>query len=403
MAIAVRAADRSEEPNEPIKISAFVCDQATESATEETLGRMGAPKFRVRRGGVRAAIDYFATHGSTPVIIVDVSEVDLALNHIDELANVCEPGVQVIVLGTENNVGLFRDLIRMGVADYLVKPVPYEHLYRAVQLAMGGSDPTKPNAQRLGKVVAVTGARGGAGATTLLANVAWVLANKQSRRVVMVDLDLQTGSLHLAMDFPANHGLREALENAHRLDPLFLERTMLQHGPRLFALAAEEPLEEDIVYSPDAVRELTQILQKQFHYVFIDVPRGAPGALEIVRRADIRILCAEPSIASVRDVVRRMEAIQVESSGKRTYLALNHPRQDSKGQLTVEQFEEAVGQKVDFVIPYGKATAAEALSFGEPLASRRCPASAAFTAISGELIGDRPRTVSMLSRLLRSK
>jgi len=403
MAIAVRAAERQEDQNEPVKIAAFVSDPETEDAVEDALGRMSAPKFRVRRGGVRAAIEYFANHGSTPIIIVDVSDVDMPLNHIDELANVCEPGVQVIVLGTENSVGLFRDLVRMGVADYIVKPAPYEHLYRAVQITLGGSDPSRPTAQRLGKVVAVTGARGGAGATTLLANVAWVLANKQSRRVVMVDLDLQNGSLHLAMDFPANHGLREALENAHRLDPLFLERTMLQHGPRLFALAAEEPLEEDIVYSPDAVRELTQILQKQFHYVFIDVPRGAPGALEIVRRADIRILVAEPSIASVRDIVRRMEAIASENTGRRTYLALNHPRQDSKGQLTVEQFEEAVAHKVDFVIPYGRATAAEALNFGEPLASRRCPASAAFTAISGELIGDRPRTVSMLRRLLRQK
>lgn len=404
MAIAVRAGDRSEESKEPVQIAAFVADQESEAALEDTLGRMGAPKFRVKRGGVRAAIEFFSTHSSTPVIIVDVSEVDMVLSQIDELANVCEPGVQVIVLGKDNNVGLFRDLMRMGVTDYLVKPAPYEHLYRAVRLALGEDDPAiKPTAQRLGKVIAVCGARGGAGATTLLANVGWVLANKQSRRVVLVDLDLQNGSLHLAMDFPANHGLREALENAHRLDPLFLERTMLQHGPRLFALAAEEPLEEDIVYSPDAVRDLTQILQKQFHYVFIDVPRGAPGALEIVRRADIRLFVAEPSIASVRDIVRRMEAIANEANGRRNYIALNHPRQDAKGELTVEQFEEGIGQKVDFIIPYGKSTAAEALNFGELLASRKCPASAAFASVAGELIGDRPRTVSMLQRLLRKK
>lgn len=403
MAIAVRSSERPDDASEPVKIAAFVTDPESESAIEDALGRMGAPKFRVKRGGVRAAIEHFSNHGSTPVIIVDVSEVDMALSHIDELANVCEPGVQVIVLGKENNVGLFRDLMRMGVTDYLVKPAPYEHLYRAVRLALGEEDPSRPQTQRLGKVVAVNGARGGAGATTLLANVGWILANKQSRRVVLVDLDLQNGSLHLALDFPANHGLREALENAHRLDPLFLERTMLQHGPRLFALAAEEPLEEDIVYSPDAVRDLTQILQKQFHYVFIDVPRGAPGALEIVRRADIRILVAEPSIASVRDIVRRLEAISGESNGRRNYIALNHPRQDSKGELTVEQFEEGIGHKVDFVIPYGKSMAAESLNFGEPLASRKCAASAAFASIAGELIGDRPHTVSMLQRLLRNK
>lgn len=401
MAIAVRAGEKAEESNEPVRIAAFVADPDTEAATEDALGRMGAPKYRVKRGGIRSAIEFFSNHSSTPVIIVDVSDVDMALSHINELANVCEPGVQVVVLGKENSVGLFRDLIRMGVTDYLVKPAPYEHLYRAVQLALGEDDPTAPTTQRLGKTVAVNGSRGGSGATTLLANVGWVLANKQSRRVVLVDLDLQNGSLHLAMDFPANHGLREALENAHRLDPLFLERTMLQHGPRLFALAAEEPLEEDIVYSPDAVRELTQILQKQFHYVFVDVPRGAPGALEIVRRADIRVFVAEPSIASVRDTVRRLEAISGESSAKRNYIVLNHPRQDNKGELTVEQFEEGIGQKVDFVIPYGKALAAEALNFGEPLASRRCPAGAAYAAVAGELIGDRPRTVSMLQRLLR--
>lgn len=401
MAIAVRSSERQEDSNYPVQISAFVSDQETESGIGDALGRMDSPKFKVRRGGIRAAIEHFSSHASTPIIIVDVSEVDMALSHIDELANVCEPDVKVIVLGSENNVGLFRDLIRMGVTDYLVKPAPYEHLFRAIRIAQGEDEAGRPSTQRLGKVVAVSGARGGSGATTLLANVGWMLAHKRSRRVALVDLDLQNGSLHLALDFPANHGLREALENAHRLDPLFLERTMLQLGPRLFALAAEEPLDEDIVYSPDAVKELTHILQRQFHYVFVDVPRGAPGALEIVRRADIRILVAEPSIASVRDIVRRMQAISGQNTGMRNYIVLNQPRQESKGELTVDQFEEGIGMKVDFVIPYGKAVAAEALNFGEPLAARRCTTSAAFAAIAGEMIGDRPHTVPMLQRLLR--
>ena len=244
MAIAVRSTERQEDSKEPVKISAFVVDPDTEASISDALGRMEAPKHKVRKGGIKAAIEHFSTHSSTPVIIVDVSDVDMALSQIDELANVCEPGVSVIVLGKENNIGLFRDLMRMGVTDYLVKPAPYEHLFRSVRVALGDDDPGRPSTQRLGKAVAVSGARGGAGATTLLANVGWVLANKRSRRVALVDLDLQNGSLHLALDFPANHGLREALENAHRLDPLFLERTMLQLGPRLFALAAEEPLEQ---------------------------------------------------------------------------------------------------------------------------------------------------------------
>ena len=403
MAIAARTVERADDSNEPVRIAAFVADPETETATEDALGRMGVPKFRVRKGGVKAAIEFFSNHSSTQVIIVDVSDVDMALNHIDELANVCEPGVQVIVLGKDANIGLFRDLMRMGVADYLVKPAPYDHLYRAVRVALGEEDSTNPTQKRLGKVVAVVGARGGAGSTTLLANVGWILANQQNRRVALVDLDLQNGSLHLALDFPANHGLREALENAHRLDPLFLERTMLQHGPRLYALAAEEPLQDDIVYSPDAVHSLTTILQNQFHYVFLDVPRSAQGSLEIVRRADIRLLIAEPSIASVRDIVRRLELLKSGNNGRRNYIALNHPRQDSKGELTLDQFEEGVGQKVDFVIPYGRGTAAEALNFGEPMASRKCNATASFAAVASELIGQSPRTTSLLKRLLRNR
>ena len=117
----------------------------------------------------------------------------------------------------------------------------------------------------------------------------------------------------------------------------------------------------------------------------------------------MRILVAEPSIASVRDLVRRLEAVSTDSAGKRNYIVLNHPRQDTKGELTVEQIEESIGQKIDFVVPFAKAAAVEAMNFGEPLAAKRSAAAGALAAIGGELIGDRPRTISMLQRLLRSK
>ena len=93
----------------------------------------------------------------------------------------------VIAIGDRNDVGLFRDLINNGVSDYLVKPIAQRCSKVAAERRRA---PQGHPSDRFGRLVAVAGARGGVGTTTLATGVAWTIAHRRRRRVALVDLDL---------------------------------------------------------------------------------------------------------------------------------------------------------------------------------------------------------------------
>ena len=109
-------------------------------------------------------------------------------------------------------------------------------------------------------------------------SVAWLIAHDRRRRVALVDLDLQFGTVALSLDLEPSHGLREALENPNRIDGLFMDRVLIQHSERLFVLSAEESPDETLLLDYGAVELLMTELRNKFHYVVVDIPRSPQPA-----------------------------------------------------------------------------------------------------------------------------
>ena len=102
---------------------AFVKDDATRQVVDQVISELAIPIASVHKGGIADATRLLGEHRSPRLLVVDISDVDLPLSAVNELAEVCEPGVTVIAIGDRNDVGLFRDLVNNGVSDYLVKPI----------------------------------------------------------------------------------------------------------------------------------------------------------------------------------------------------------------------------------------------------------------------------------------
>jgi pilus assembly protein CpaE len=197
---------------------AFVADGETETLLRECVTQLAPERGSIIRGGITRAIAYLGQHRSPDTLIVDISDVELPISKVNELAEVCEPGVAVIAIGNRNEIGLYRDLLHAGVTDYVVKPLSPQLLAKALMSGqIRGGEPS-PIRKKLGALVAFVGARGGVGTTTLAVNTAWHLANRQTRRVALVDLDLQNGDCALALEIKPSSGLREALANPLRID-----------------------------------------------------------------------------------------------------------------------------------------------------------------------------------------
>jgi pilus assembly protein CpaE len=332
---------------------AFVADAETERLLLGCVTELSLGQGEVIRGGIAKAITHLGEHRSPNVLVVDVSGVDLPVSRVNELADVCEPGVAVIAIGNRNEIGLYRDLLQAGVTEYLVKPINSQLVAKALASGRVHTGEASPIHKKLGTMVGFVGSRGGVGSTTLAVNTAWYLANRQSRRVALIDLDLQNGDCALALDIKPNSGLREALSNPLRIDNTLLERVMMPVGERLFVMSSEEPLSEDLHFTAVAVETLVSALRKQFHYVIVDVPRipTAPyrRALDM---ADFCITVADQTLRSVRDTVRLRKALGDGDGRRRNLLVVNRHGEGGRHAVTLHELQHVLEVKPKIVIPF---------------------------------------------------
>jgi pilus assembly protein CpaE len=368
---------------------AFVTDVETERVLEACLTQLALAHAPIKRGSIARAVEALGAERSPNQLIVDISGLDLAVSQIYELAEVCEPGVTVIAIGDRNDVGLYRDLLQAGVADYIVKPLTPQLLERA--LVLQGNADAGPIQKKVGKMVAVVGARGGVGTTTLAVNLAWYLAHRQSRRVALVDLDLQNGDCALALNIRPTSGLREALVNPQRVDNTLLERAMTPVGERLFVLSSEEPLHDDLQFSAEAVETLVGALREQFHYVFLDVPRipWAPyrRALEV---ADLRVIVADQTLRSLRDTVRLRAALGEADGKHRNLLVVNRHGEGGRHALTLREMRRDFELLPKSVIPFQPKLFTAVATETQIAAARRGRCADAIAALALELSGRPP-------------
>jgi pilus assembly protein CpaE len=229
-------------------IVAFVTDGETESVLRDGLADTATRGVEFHRASVRGAIDMLRETSTPRVLIIDVSGEARPLTALEELSDVVEPDVQVLLIGEYNDVNFYRHSTRiLGVKEYLFKPITRDMVARHFgPIILNRSQ--RPPLQQGGRVVTVTGVRGGVGASTIAANLAWHLGKRANRHTILLDADLHRGSCALLLNTKSGAGLRTALETPHRIDELFIERSSQVVAERLHVLSGEENLLEQVKY-----------------------------------------------------------------------------------------------------------------------------------------------------------
>lgn len=326
--------DESREP-----FAAYVCDETTQAALQALARKRGWPRSEVQQGGLAAALRQLGVVTPPELMIVDISEMQdfqQALGGITELAG----GGRVIALGNENDVRTFRAVLDAGAADYLVKPAGTDALEASVQRVENtvpdGGAVQKP----LGRAVACVGARGGVGVTSIVGNLAWLLASERERRVCLVDLDLRFGTLSLNFDADPSAGLREALEDPERVDDFFVDRAQVKLGERLSILAAEEPLDDAPQVAPRALPTVLQTLRERYDLVLLDMPRSLladrPDVLEGL--TDL-VLVSDLTLPGLRDTNRIIRFLQAQGNKAQTRIVVNRVGKGGPDQIASKEFD----------------------------------------------------------------
>ncbi len=268
------------------------------------------------------------------------------------------------------------------------------------------SHPVKPRmkefggmaSSRTGKLIFVMGVRGGAGATTIAANLAWTLAETKRRHTALADLDLQKGDVALQLDTQPSHALHEALDHPERVDKLFLERGVKQVTDRLHLLTSLEPLNAPADVSEEAFLWLLDKLLPRYRVTIVELsPCIAVRVTWALSLPSTLLLVSNPTLAGARDLARWSEVIGANTSERNTLHVLNRPA--PHGGLSQADFAKASGRAPDVTIPYDRELA-EAAALGIK-AMQKCTAfQRSLARLVRELTGEADeKPVSLFSRM----
>ena len=194
--------------------------------------RMAKAHVKQNMGGAPAAVEAYKSAPTPNVIVLEApASRDALLGQLEELAEYCDAGTKVVVLGKLNDIVLYRQLIARGVSEYLVAPFGVVDFIQAISQLF-----SVPGAKALGRVIAVVGAKGGVGASTVAHNLAWSLASVTEMATIIADFDLAFGTAGLDYNQDPPQGVAEAVFAPDRVDAVLVDRLLSKCGEKLSLL-----------------------------------------------------------------------------------------------------------------------------------------------------------------------
>jgi pilus assembly protein CpaE len=312
--------------------------------------RMQRAAVVVKMGGLAAAVETYQNQPTPSLVMVESrdSAADL-LRMLDQLAEVCDPGTKVVVLGATNDIALYRELIRRGVSEYLVPPLNPLQMVRAVTTLY--ADPSAPF---VGRQIAFCGAKGGSGASTIAHNVAHSITERLQTGAVLVDLDLPFGTAGLDFNQDPLQGVADALTQPDRLDPVLMDRMMARCTERLALFAAPATLDVDYEIGAEAYEEVTQKIRSAAPFVILDLPHvWTAWKRKILLSSDDLVIVATPDLASLRNAKNMIDLVRrARPNDAPPRLVLNQVGVPGRPEIPVKDFGEALGLTPSLALPF---------------------------------------------------
>ncbi|MBX3582980.1 MAG: AAA family ATPase [Rhizobiaceae bacterium] len=366
-----------------ISIQAF-CEtegvaQPIERAGEDR--RMAKAHLKVHMGGAATAIELYQSAPTPNLIILESrKEPREMLQSLNELAEYCDPTTKVVVVGHYNDVGLYRELIRSGVSEYVVAPISMADVVSVISTIF-----VDPEAEPIGRAIAFIGAKGGVGSSTIAHNVAWAMSDLFKSDVVVADLDLAFGTANINFDQDPAQGIAEAVFSPERIDEVYLDRLLAQCSEHLSLLAAPSTLERVYDFDQDAFTQIIDTAQRSAPLLVLDVPHIWSGwSKATLSKADEVVITATPELANLRNTKNMVDMLKrLRPNDPPPKLIINQVGVPKRPEIKPDDFTEPLGISPIAVIPF------EPLLFGNASNNGRMigemDAAHAVTAIMNEI------------------
>ncbi|HTQ71440.1 MAG TPA: hypothetical protein VMH92_08115 [Acidocella sp.] len=332
------------------KFIGFVRDEESASLLHSVLAGHVPNSNQVHLVDFRHALTILQAMPTPEIVLVDLSGEEQPINALIDLADTVDAGTVVLAVGEVQNVNFYRIVVKtMGVKEYLPKPLTREGIARNF-LPVIDNLVRETGHLRGGRMIALCGARGGVGTSCITANLGWYIANELRRHTVLLDGEINTGTLALDMDIPNGRGLTAVLEAPHRVDQLLLERCAHDAGERLHVIAGLEALNWEAPCDPEGIASFVQAVRARYNVMVVDAgARLTKLARLLLLNAPQRVIVLDPTMISLRNVEKLRSLPGGAGQTPHAVLVLN--KAGAPGGLSRDFIEDRLGTALDAVIP----------------------------------------------------
>jgi pilus assembly protein CpaE len=328
-------------PAPRVSVQAF-CETAETAAAVRSAGedrRLSKAHLSIQMGGMAAAIEAYHTVPTPNVIILETEGRSDILAGLDQLATVCDAGTRVVVIGSISDAAPYRELVRRGVSDYVVGPVATLDVVRSVCSLFSASEPVA-----VGRIIAIVGAKGGVGASTVAHNVAWAIARDLALDSVVIDLDLAFGTAGLDYNQDPLQGIANAVFSPDRLDSAYMDRLLSKCTEHLSLLAAPATLEQVYDFGANAFDSVFDTLRMTTPCIVLDVPHQWSGwTKRALVGADDILIVAEPDLANLRNTKNMLSLLKASRPNDRAPLyCLNQVGMPKRPEIGARGFAKTI-------------------------------------------------------------
>jgi pilus assembly protein CpaE len=355
-------------PAPRVSVQAF-CETVETAAAVQGAGedrRLIKAHLKIQMGGIAAAIEAYKGSPTPNVIVIETeNRGNEILDGLDSLADVCDAGTRVVVIGHVNDVVLYRELVRRGVNDYLIAPIGTIDIVRSVCGLFSA-----PDAKAVGRIIAVVGAKGGIGASTIAHNVAWAVARELKLDTVVVDLDLGFGTAGLDYNQDPPQGIADAVFSPDRVDNAFIDRLLSKCTDHLSLLAAPATLDRVYDFSAEAFDPIVDSLRATVPCIVLDVPHQWSGwTKKALIGADDILIVAGPDLANLRNTKNLLDLLKAaRPNDHRPRYCLNQIGMAKRPEIKPADFAKALEDEAAAIIPFEPQVFGTAANNGQMIA-----------------------------------
>jgi len=322
------------------------------------------------------------------VVLMDINMPDMDGITATERIRSKFPATQIVILSVQSDSNYMRKAMLAGARDFLTKPPDLDELISAINRAgemahaekrkvagpmsgiqvagVAGTAQAYYQPGYAGKVVTIFGPKGGAGSTTITANLAVALHSEETP-VVAVDGRLQFGDLSFFFNEQTKNNLSDLAIRADELDQEFVEDVLLSHGTTGVKILAAPPRPEQADnVTGDQFSKLIRYLKGMFSYVLIDTSSSLDDiTLAAIDESDLVSIVTTQDIPSIKNVRLFLDLfLALGYPAQKAFLVMN--KYDKRRSVQPERVSELVKSEMAAVLPFDDKLVVPAMDRGVP-------------------------------------